>query len=370
MKNRMALFVIIMLLVGAVAFSTLPVKVFAISIAYTTTYADPADTPISGTMVGPSDYYYGDTRSGGGQSGSNAMPYGNALDQARVYLWDWSYPGDNPFVMLKWDMGFATNFVRVYTDCENGFQADGHDYLEWSLWGSNSPAENSGAWTLLWDSTAASSVMHTNDDLIVTAANGAVTSVTIYRYGTNLDVGTVAGDAYSDAFTRDFNLPTSYRYIGIRASTMAKNANDPDPEINAVATRTLTPLAVTISPMSISVLTEQPGTFTSAVSGGYPPYSYQWYLNGNPISGATSNTWLFNPTIDGTYYVYLKVTDANNDVAQSDTARMIVTSVPVGGYSVSFDKHAIAKPLTGAVGLALALGISFVAIKRKTKRRN
>jgi len=368
MKNRaVALFVVIMLLAGAIALSMLTVKVFAISIAYTTTYADPADTPILGTMVGPSDYYSGDTRSGGGQSGSDAMPYGNALDQARVYIYDWSYPGDDPFVMLKWDMGFATNSVRVYTDCENAFQADGHDYLEYSLWGSNSPAENSGAWTLLWDPTAASSVMHTNDDLIVTAASGAVTSVTIYRYGISLDVGTVAGDAYSDAFTADFNLPASYRYFGIRTSTMAKNANDPDPEINTVATRTSTPLSVTISPMSISALMGQSVTFTSAVSGGHPPYSYQWYLDGAPVPGATSSSWTFTPTTSGIYYVYLKVTDANNNIAQSETARTMVEVLSVGGYSISLAKQTPTAHIAAYTTLITLFATAMSLTKRKRK---
>jgi hypothetical protein len=197
------------------------------AITYTTTYANPADTPVLGAMIDPSGYYSTDW--------GYDKTAGNALDNERVWIYDWGYPGDNPFMMLKWDMGSATNFLRVYPDCENGFQADGHDYLEWSLWGSNNPAESSGAWTLLWDPTAASSVMKTNDDLIVTAANGSATSAKIYRYGTNLDVGTVPGDAYSDAFTIDLSLPTSYRYFGIRASTMAINAGDPDPEINAVA---------------------------------------------------------------------------------------------------------------------------------------
>lgn len=53
---------------------------------------------------------------------------------------------------------------------------------------------------------------------------------TVYRYGTNL-----GADAYGDAFTMDFNLANSYRYFGIRHSTLA--AGNTDPEIDAIATR-------------------------------------------------------------------------------------------------------------------------------------
>lgn len=101
------------------------------------------------------------------------------------------------------------------------------------------------------------------------------------------------------------------------------------------------PLTVSISPMSASIMVGQSVDFASTVSGGYPPYSYQWYLNDAPVSGATSSSWKFTPTTSGVYYVYLKVTDVNNNVAQSAVARIAVASVPVGGYSVSLAKTSL-----------------------------
>jgi outer membrane protein assembly factor BamB len=89
------------------------------------------------------------------------------------------------------------------------------------------------------------------------------------------------------------------------------------------------PLQVSISPLSASILVGQSVTFTSTVSGGYAPYAYQWYLNGAPVSGATSNIWTFTPTASGIYYVHLKVTDAKANTAQSDTARITVATVTV-----------------------------------------
>lgn len=211
--------------VAVVFILTLQTSVQGGMINYTTNYANAGDTPVYGTMIDPSSYYNGD-----GVGYTDPKTAGNALDKQRVYIWD-----NSGFRMMKWDMGFATNFVRVYNDAENGWQApNGRDYLEYSLWGSNSPAENSGAWTLLWDPTAGSGT--SVDDLVATNVNGAWLSAKIYRYGTNLDVGTRSGDAYSDAFTIDFSLADSYRYFGIRASTIAVNEGDPDPEMNAVAT--------------------------------------------------------------------------------------------------------------------------------------
>ncbi|MEM2702757.1 MAG: PKD domain-containing protein, partial [Candidatus Bathyarchaeia archaeon] len=100
-----------------------------------------------------------------------------------------------------------------------------------------------------------------------------------------------------------------------------------------------TPPTVSISPMSASILVGQQVTFTSTVSGGTPPYTYQWFVNNNPVSGATSSSFVFTPTAAGTYYVVLKVTDAAGNTAQSDPARVTVSSVPVGGYSVALTKN-------------------------------
>lgn len=126
-------------------------------------------------------------------------------------------------------------------------------------------------------------------------------------------------------------------------------------------------LTVSISPTEASILVGQSVEFTSTVSGGYSPYSYQWYLNGNPGSGATSSSWTFTPTSSGIYYVHLKVTDANNNVAPSDTARITVGAVPVGGYSVSLTKPLAKTPLICYTMLLAIFGTAISLIKRKRK---
>jgi len=130
------------------------------------------------------------------------------------------------------------------------------------------------------------------------------------------------------------------------------------------------PLSVSISPMSASILVGQSVTFTSTVSGGYTPYSYQWYLNGNPVSGATSETWTFTPTASGIYYVHLKVTDDKGNTAQSETARITVSAVPVGGYSYPVNKYTLLTPIATHIALTAILTTIFTTIKRKAKRKH
>jgi len=130
-------------------------------------------------------------------------------------------------------------------------------------------------------------------------------------------------------------------------------------------------LTVSISPMSASMLVGQSIQFTSTASGGYPPHSYQWYLNSAPISGATLSNWTFIPTTSGIYYVNLKATDSLQpigNVTQSETARITVTTVPVGGYSFSMEEHATAKPLIPYLALVAILMTILTSIKRKTKK--
>ena len=132
----------------------------------------------------------------------------------------------------------------------------------------------------------------------------------------------------------------------------------------------VTPLTVHISPLSASIHPGQSVTFTSTVSGGQPPYGYQWYLDGAPVSGATTSTWVFTPTTSGIYYVYLKVTDDNNNVAQSETARITVSTVPVGGYSFPIQVQTKTEPIIPYIALIAALTAIFTKLRPKTKRKH
>jgi hypothetical protein len=78
----------------------------------------------------------------------------------------------------------------------------------------------------------------------------------------------------------------------------------------------------------------------STVGGGVPSYSYQWYLNGAPASGATGPTWNFVPSALGSFLVHVVVTDSIGDQATSNSLTVTVVGgvsscniQPVGGYS-------------------------------------
>jgi hypothetical protein len=79
-------------------------------------------------------------------------------------------------------------------------------------------------------------------------------------------------------------------------------------------------LSVSISPFTVNMKVGESKTFISTVSGGIPPFSYQWYLNSSPVSGATGSTWTFTPTSTGTYKIYIRVADSYTATAQSNTA--------------------------------------------------
>jgi hypothetical protein len=124
---------------------------------------------------------------------------------------------------------------------------------------------------------------------------------------------------------------------------------------------------VTISPASASVSVGQPVHFTPSITGGTSPYTYQWYLDTNPVAGATSNSWTFTPTASGYYYVYLRVTDANNNTAQSGTANVIVSGVAVGGYSISLARQTPLFNMAAYGTLIALLGLALSLTRRKRK---
>ena len=63
---------------------------------------------------------------------------------------------------------------------------------------------------------------------------------------------------------------------------------------------------------------------TIATAGNPASYTYQWYVNGSAVSGATGATYTRSNLTLGTYTVYCKVTNAAGTV-QSRTATLTVT---------------------------------------------
>ena len=107
------------------------------------------------------------------------------------------------------------------------------------------------------------------------------------------------------------------------------------------ATVTVNPaLSVGISPASVTVDVDQSRQFAASFSGGTPPYSYQWYLSGVSVSGATGSSWTFTSNSSGSYDVYVNVTDSVDFRAKSNIASITVNpspSVTIAPASVAMD---------------------------------
>jgi hypothetical protein len=98
------------------------------------------------------------------------------------------------------------------------------------------------------------------------------------------------------------------------------------------------PLSASISPSSAMIDVGQRQLFTSNVTGGTSPYTYQWYLNGSAILDATDSTLNFTPSSTGSYNVYVNVTDNTGLMAESNIASVTVNpslSVNVSPTSVA-----------------------------------
>ena len=147
--------------------------------------------------------------------------------------------------------------------------------------------------------------------------------------------------------------------------TVTMNANH---NLKTVFKTAPAPPTVAINPPSSTLNPGQSVQFASMVNGGSAPYQYQWYLDGTPVPGATSNTWTFTGTTNGIHYVQLKVTDALNNTAFSNTAQITVTNpVPIGGYAVSYSKQRQTLGIAMYTLLIVAFGAVLTAIKRKKK---
>jgi parallel beta-helix repeat protein len=186
---------------------------------------------------------------------------------------------------------------------------------------------------------------------------------TPYSYQWYLNDSVVSGAASNTWTFTPLTIGTYKVYLNVTDSSGNVAISD-------TATITVSPqLTISISPTSASILVGQPVTFTSTTSGGYPPYAYQWFLDGNPVLGATSNNWTFTPTESRIYYIKLKVTDAQGNTAQSDVARVLAASVPVGGYSIPMQAPTKVELILFYTALVATITTTFTAIKHKITRK-
>jgi len=164
----------------------------------------------------------------------------------------------------------------------------------------------------------------------------------------------------------------TFNYWDVDGASQGSGVNpipvDMDAPHTATAHYSPAPPSVSISPPSASIRVGQSVAFNSTASGGKPPYRYQWYLNGTPVSGATSSSWTFTPATTGTYLIYLTVTDQNDNTAQSATSTVKVgPAPPVGGYTISFAKNVPTSQTAAYTALIAFFGLVLIVIRRKRK---
>jgi hypothetical protein len=97
---------------------------------------------------------------------------------------------------------------------------------------------------------------------------------------------------------------------------------------NVVAVAVNSMPSVSASPGSAMMDVGQMQLFTSTVSNGTSPFSYQWYLDGAAVSGATGSTWAFVPSSSGSHSVYLNATDSTGVTAKSNVIAIAVNPAP------------------------------------------
>jgi hypothetical protein len=122
--------------------------------------------------------------------------------------------------------------------------------------------------------------------------------------------------------------------------------NTADNSLTSSATITVVPPEssipnVLISPSSVIMNVSQSQLFTSNVSDGKPPYSYQWYKNDIPISGATGPTWTFNATSTDSNTFYLEVKDSIGMQGKSNIATVIMNVHDIALINATLSKTVV-----------------------------
>ena len=134
-----------------------------------------------------------------------------------------------------------------------------------------------------------------------------------------------------------FSLPQGQMYVNYvwqssgtqDAYFKVSDSASPKDWYNFTYTQTVDPaLTVSITASTSTIDYGQSVTFTATASGGSGTYSYQWYLNGTAVSGATSSTWTTTTLPTGDPTIYVKVTDSNSFTVQSNTITETVYADP------------------------------------------
>jgi PKD repeat protein len=170
--------------------------------------------------------------------------------------------------------------------------------------------------------------------------------------------------SYSYAWTVNGNtLPqvtSSFVWITSTPGNLTFNATITDPfgdSAKAQAILTVTsktsgvgPLAVTLAANTTTSTVGRSVILSASPSGGFPPYSFEWYLNGSIIQTGTGSSYSYAFTGGGTYSFNVTAVDGHDQKAESGAVDVAVTYVgsPGGGT------HGGGNPKSGGGGSLLS----------------
>jgi hypothetical protein len=119
---------------------------------------------------------------------------------------------------------------------------------------------------------------------------------------------------------------------------------EPQPSSTPTSTPLLIPTASPVTmPTLTAILAESASAldfgnrinFTVTVEDGSAPFTYKWYVDGNLIETTNSPYYAINNATVRSHHVYAKVTDANNNTAQTLTIEFNVLPVQSPTYSAT-----------------------------------
>jgi len=151
-------------------------------------------------------------------------------------------------------------------------------------------------------------------------------SVAMWSGSVALDDGYPAGGNYWSNYNGTDLFSGPYQNVtgsdGIGDTPYVIDANDID---NYPLMQPYVLPSVTISPGTGAIGLGMPQTFTANPEGGRgPPFTYQWYLDGAPVSNANDSTWTFTPSSITLHTIYVVVADVCGVSATSNIARVSV----------------------------------------------